>query len=73
LGHELLPEIGHVLKVLLTAPMEHRVEQTRVRQNLTDATARHYVEEIDKARSHRLMAMFGRDWRDPSWRGAAPG
>ena len=66
LGHELLPGIGHVLKVLLTAPMEHRIAQTRVRQNLTDAAARHYVEEIDKARSRRLMAMFGADWRDPS-------
>jgi cytidylate kinase len=66
LGHELLPGIGHVLKVLLTAPMEHRIEQTRIRQNLTEAAARHYVEEIDKARSRRLMAMFGADWRDPS-------
>jgi cytidylate kinase len=66
LGHELLPGIGHVLRVMLTAPMEHRIEQTRARQNLTDAAARHYVEEIDKARSRRLMAMFGTDWRDPT-------
>lgn len=66
LGHELLPGIGHVLKVMLTAPMEHRIEQTRARQDLTDAAARHYVEEIDKARSRRLMAMFGTDWRDPN-------
>jgi cytidylate kinase len=66
LGHELLPGIGHVLKVLLTAPIEYRIEQIRARQNLTDAAARHYLEEIDKARSRRLMAMFGTDWRDPN-------
>jgi cytidylate kinase len=66
LGHELLPGIGHVLKVMLTAPMEHRIGQTRARQNLAEAAARHYVEEIDKARSRRLMAMFGTDWRDPN-------
>jgi cytidylate kinase len=66
LGHELLPGIEHVLKVLLTASIEHRIEQIRARQNLTDAAARHYLEEIDKARSHRLMAMFGTDWRDPN-------
>jgi cytidylate kinase len=66
LGHELLPGIGHVLKVLLTAPMEHRIEQIRARLNLTDAAARHYLEEIDKARNRRLMAMFGTDWRDPN-------
>ena len=66
LGHELLPGIGHVLKVLLTAPMEFRIKQVRTRQNLTDAAARQYIEEIDRARSRRLMAMFGTDWRDPN-------
>ena len=58
--------IGHVLKVLLTAPIEFRIKQARARQNLTDVAARHYIEEVDKARSRRLMAMFGADWRDPN-------
>jgi cytidylate kinase len=66
LGHELLPGIDHVLKVLLTAPSEFRIRQIRARQNLTDDAARHYLEEVDKARSRRLMAMFGTDWRDPN-------
>ena len=66
LGHELLSGIGHVLKILLTAPIEFRIEQIRARQSLTDIAARHYIEEVDKARSRRLMAMFGTDWRDPS-------
>ena len=66
LGHELLPGIGHVLKVLLIAPIEFRIEQVRARQNMADAAARNYIEEIDKARSRRLMAMFGTDWRDPN-------
>ena len=66
LGHELLPGIGHVLKVLLTAPMEFRIDQVRARQGLTDVTARRYIEEVDKARSRRLMALFGADWRDPN-------
>jgi cytidylate kinase len=64
LGHELFPGVGHVLKVLLTAPLEYRVEQVKVRQRLTDAAAREYIETVDKARSRRLMAMFGADWRD---------
>ena len=66
LGHELLSGIGHVLKVLLTAPAEFRVEQVRARQSLAEVAARHYIEEVDKARSRRLMAMFGTDWRDPN-------
>jgi cytidylate kinase len=65
-GHELLSGVGHVLKVLLTAPIEFRIEQIRARQKLTDIAARQYVEEVDKARSRRLMAMFGTDWRDPN-------
>jgi cytidylate kinase len=66
LGHELLSGIGHVLKVLLTASIEFRIEQVRARQSLTDVAARHYIEEVDKARSRRLMEMFGADWRDPN-------
>ena len=66
LGHELLSGIGHVLKVLLTAPIEFRIEQIRARQNVTEAAARHYIEEVDKARGRRLIAMFGADWHDPN-------
>jgi cytidylate kinase len=66
LGHELLSGIRHVLKVLLTAPMEYRIEQIRARQRLSDSAARRYIEAVDRARSRRLMAMFGADWRDPN-------
>ena len=66
LGHELLPNVNHVLKILLTAPLDARVQQVQVRQKLDATVARRYVEEMDKARSRRLMALFGVDWRDPS-------
>lgn len=66
LGHELLPGISHVLKVLLTAPIEYRVKQVQARQGVTGASARKYIDELDKARSRRLMEMFGSDWRDPN-------
>ena len=66
LGHELLPNIRHVMKVLLTAPMDYRIEQVRARNGLTDGAARHYIEVVDKARTRRLMAMFNADWRDPA-------
>lgn len=66
LGHELVPKFAHVFKVLLTAPMELRIKQVQARTNLSEAAAQRYVEEIDKARTRRLMGMFGTDWRDPS-------
>ncbi len=66
MGHELLPGIRHVLKVLLTAPMEFRIKQVRAQQELDEAAARRYIDHVDKARTRRLMALFGTDWRDPS-------
>lgn len=66
LGHELVPKFQHVIKVLLTAPMEMRIAQVRGRHNLNESAARRYVEEVDKARTRRLQQMFGTDWRDPS-------
>lgn len=66
LGHELLPHFKHVIKVLLTAPMEMRIEQVRARFDLNDTAARRHVDEVEKARTRRLMALFGTDWRDSS-------
>ncbi|HSF58073.1 MAG TPA: cytidylate kinase-like family protein [Candidatus Binatia bacterium] len=66
LGHELLPGIRHVLKVLLTAPLEVRIDLIRSRENLSQGEAGRYIDEVDKARSRRLLSMFGADWRDSS-------
>ncbi len=65
-GQEFFPGIRHVLKVHLTAPMSYRIEQIRAREGLNEADAVRYIEKVDKARSQRLRAVFGADWRDPS-------
>ena len=67
LGHELVPHFKHVVRVLLTAPMASRIEQVRARfPKFNEEAASRYIEEIDKARTRRLMALFGADWRDTS-------
>lgn len=66
MGHELLPGVSHVLKVLITATLEYRIDQVRAREGLDDAAARRYIEHVDKARTRRLEAVFGADWRDSS-------
>ena len=43
IGHELIPKFQHVLKALLTAPIEMRIAQVRARQQLTEIAARRYV------------------------------
>jgi cytidylate kinase len=65
-GQELFPGIRHVLKVRLTAPRRYRVEQVRAQQALNDAAALRYIERVDRARTRRLQAIFGADWRDAS-------
>jgi len=64
-GHGLLPGIRHVLRVLLTAPMDYRIEQLRERQGMDAKAARRYIDHVEKARTRRLMALVGTDWRDP--------
>ena len=66
IGHELIPNIKHVLKVLLTAPLEMRIEQVHKRDKLNHIAAQRYIDEVDRARTRRIMAMFDTDWRDPS-------
>ncbi len=65
-GHELLPGIRHVLRVLLIAPLEFRIKKVQAQQGLEEAAARRYINQIDRARTRRLTAMFGSDWRDPT-------
>ena len=64
-GHGLLPGIRHVLRVLLTAPMEYRIEQVCKRRGLDAKAARRFIDHVEKARTRRLMALFDSDWRDP--------
>jgi hypothetical protein len=45
--------------------MEYRIEQVRKRQGLEPKAARRYIEHVEKARTRRLMALFGSDWCDP--------
>ncbi|MBI4522964.1 MAG: cytidylate kinase family protein [Deltaproteobacteria bacterium] len=64
IGHELLPGIRHVLKVMLMAPLEFRIKQVQSQQGLDEAKARRYIDRVDEARTRRLVALFGTDWRD---------
>jgi cytidylate kinase len=65
-GQEFFPEVSHVLRVLLNAPMEYRVEQVRLRKGLNEEDARECLEQMDRIRTHRLKAIFDVDWRDPA-------
>jgi cytidylate kinase len=64
-GRQLLPSIGHVLKVLVVAPIEYRIEQVRAQKGMDEDNARQYLRELDRVRSRRFRALFNEDWLDP--------
>jgi len=64
-GQELFPGIKHVLKVLIVAPMEHRMQQVKARKGLEGEKARHFLKDLDRVRGRRLRALFNVDWLDP--------
>jgi cytidylate kinase len=64
-GQELLPGIRHVLRVLIVAPMESRMQEVKARKGLDGENARHFLKELDRVRSRRLRALYNADWLDP--------
>jgi len=64
-GRQLLPGIKHVLKVLIVAPIEFRIDQVRAQRGMDEETARQYIRELDRVRSRRFRALFNDDWQDP--------
>ena len=63
-GQELFPGIKHVLKVLIIAPMEYRMQVVKARKGLDGENARHFLKELDRVRTRRLRAVFNADWLD---------
>ena len=64
-GQELFPGIRDVLKVLVIASMDYRIEQVRERRGLDRENARQFLKDLDRVRGRRLRALFNIDWQDP--------
>jgi cytidylate kinase-like protein/BON domain-containing protein len=64
-GQQLLPGITHVLKVLIVAPIEYRVDQVRAQKGMSSENARQYIRELDRVRSRRFRAVFNDEWQNP--------
>ena len=64
-GQQLLPNIRHVLKVLVVAPIDFRISQVRAQKAMDVESARQFLRELDRVRSRRFRALFNDDWQDP--------
>jgi cytidylate kinase len=65
-GQELFPGIRHVLKILILAPMEYRMQEVKGRKGLEGDNAKQFLRELDRVRTRRLRALFNTDWQDPA-------
>ena len=64
IGHELLPDICHVLKVMLTAPLEFRISEIQSQHGLDEAGRTGLHRPRGCSRYSEVVALFGTDWRD---------
>src|SRR5919106_4017969 len=65
-GQELFPGIRHVLKVLIVASMDYRIQQVKAQRGLAGESARQFLKDLDRVRGRRLRALFNIDWQDPT-------
>ena len=64
-GQELFPGVTHVLKILIVASMDFRIEQVRTHRGMDAENARRFLKDLDRVRSRRLHSLFNVDWQDP--------
>ncbi len=65
-GQELLREVPHVLRVLVSVPMADRIRRAKEEEERTTDQARRLVEHLDEERSKRLRYFYNSDWKDIS-------
>jgi cytidylate kinase len=63
-GHLLLPNVAHVVRVRLIAPLDQRIAAAMERQGLDREKAAQYVESVDRARLRWTRHMYGREPQD---------
>lgn len=64
-GHLLLPDISHVVRVRLIAPLEFRIRMLRERSGMNEAEASAHVRTVDRQREKWTRFLYGVDWLDP--------
>jgi cytidylate kinase len=60
-GHFLLEGIPNVLRVMISATMEERVQEIVTQENITKKAALKLIEKFDKERKKWAMYFYGRD------------
>jgi len=66
MGHLLLPDISHVLRIRLIAPRSRRMDMAMDLEQLNRFEAGSRIDRVDAERSRWTQFVFGTNWADPS-------
>ena len=65
-GHLLLAEIAHVLRVRVVADLEYRVRAAMDQAGFSREKAVAYIRQVDEERSRWARLLYGVEWEDPT-------
>src|SRR4030042_1557549 len=65
-GHFLLHGVPNVFKVRLVAPLSSRIKNEMAKQNITEETAKEYIQKVDERGKQWTKFFYHVDWTDPS-------
>jgi cytidylate kinase len=65
LGQFLLTRIPYVLRIMLTAPLENRVDALVKERGMNREEAKSYIKSIDEHRMKWSFFLYGVNWKDP--------
>ena len=66
MGHLLLPDISHVLRVRLIAPRARRIEMATQMEQINRFEAGRKIDRVDAERARWTQFVFGINWADPA-------
>lgn len=65
LGQFLLTKIPYVLRIMLTAPLEYRINSLVKERGMSRDEATSYIKSIDEHRMKWSFFLYGVNWKDP--------
>lgn len=65
-GNFLFKDIPYALRVRLTRPKQARIERIMKEENMSQETARWFIEKVDKEMARTVQLIYGKSWNDPA-------
>ncbi len=65
-GHFLLPDVDHILRIRVIAPLHARAAEAMASHGFDRDEAEEYIRNLDEQRASWTRFLYGVDWQDPT-------